>query len=187
MELNINQLMDLTGKSFRTIKKLLGPLEPVREDGKASYWDSREALKLLYPTHTSELQQETLLLERARREKLDIEVGQMRGKLIPLEDIKKVVEREYGFVRAQVRQIPSKLAKPMSMISDPMEAFNRLSETVEETLTELTADKQYADLADQLRAVDGRVSVSETDGTEADSEAESGGVGGSVQVPESGE
>jgi phage terminase Nu1 subunit (DNA packaging protein) len=188
MEVNINQLMDLTGKSFRTIKKLLEPLNPVSEDGKARYWDSKEALKLLYPTHTSELAQENLKLERARREKAEIEVGELRGSLVPLADVTKAVEKEYGFVRAQIRSLPSKLAKPLAILSDAREVHTRLQEAVDECLTELTADTRYEQSRQQLESTSdsGGAGANAEAESETDTETELGGVGGHLSLPESG-
>jgi hypothetical protein len=186
MEMTINQLMELTGKSFRTVKKRLEPLNPVREDGRAAFYDTKAALELLYPTVASELARENLLLERARREKVEIEVGQMRGVLVPIKEVVKNVEREYSFVRSQLRALPSKLAKPLSMTIDPNEVHTRLSEAVDECLTELTADAKYEHDCNQIESARNSVAeVPEADlGTE--STIKSSGMGRSVPVSEPG-
>jgi uncharacterized UPF0146 family protein len=149
VECTINQLMELTGKSFRTIKAKLSKLKPVREDGRAAHYDSKEALRAIYSL-SSELEQETLLLERARRQKAEIEVKELTGQLVPIEDVAKTVEREYAYVRNQIRSLPSRLAKPLSMISEPTEVFERLSDSVNECLTELVSDENYKKHADKI-------------------------------------
>lgn len=189
--MTINQLMELTGKSFRTVKKKIESLKPVREDGRAGHYSTVDALKLIYATAVdkanSELAKETLLLERARREKLEIEIGKLRGDLVAIDEVVKVVEKEYSFVRSQVRSLPSKLAKPLSMVTDPNEVYTRLSDGVDELLTELTADSKYEhdrqQLADAARkAIEAK---SEADASSI-TQTESGSMGGSVSVSEPG-
>lgn len=178
MEMTMNQLVELTGKTFRTIKKRLEPLAPVREAGNASYYNTKDALALLYPTIASEMAQENLMLERARREKAQIEVGKMRGELIPVGDIAKVLGTQFGFLRAQIRSIPSKSAKPLSMISDPHEVYNRLTEMVDECLSELTADAKYKLEQDRI-LISSRTDLlpGDVDGLEAEPETEPSSMG----------
>jgi hypothetical protein len=187
LEMNINQLMELTGKSFRTIKSKItdADLKPTREDGKASYYETRQALEAIYGFAT-ELAKENLLLERARRQKADIEVGQLLGKLVSIDEAAKEIEKEYTIVRAQLRTIPSKLAKPLSLVSDPHECFKRLSEVVDECLSELSADTKYENARQQLESVSDPLKAMPSEESEADTEIESGGVGRHVQVSEPG-
>lgn len=170
--MNINQLMDFTGKSFRTIKRLLGPLKPVRSDGRADHYDTKEALKLLYPTHTSELAQESLMLERAKRQKLEIEVATLQGKLIPIEDVAKEVGREYEIVRAQFRSLPTKNAKLLAITTDPIEVQKILSETINESLNELSADAKFEEQQLIANQATPNVVTESSVGPEADTETE---------------
>jgi phage terminase Nu1 subunit (DNA packaging protein) len=150
--MSLNQLVELTGKTFRTVKKRLAGLRPVREDGRAEYYDTKEALQLLYPQVQSELAKENLLLERARREKEELKLGEMKGELIPVAEVVKAVEREYNFVRSQIRNLPSKMAKPLSMTADANDVFELLQEAVNECLTELTVDEKYKQKLDDINA-----------------------------------
>lgn len=183
--MSINQLVDLTGLNYRTIKNRLKPIATVREDGRSHFYDTRDALKLLYPTVATEMAKENLLLERARREKAEIEVGQLKGQLVPIADVGKVIRKEYSYVRSQLRAMPSNMAKPLSMISDAHLVYKRLSEAVDECLTELTADAKYELERTRIEATS-KPDVDVSFGrTAADTEIESGRMGGQVSVPES--
>lgn len=182
MIVSINQLMDITGQSFRTIKKRLETLSPDSEDGRSIFYDSHKAMPLLYANENSrstenQLGKESLLLERAKREKAEIEVQKLKGEVVFIEEVAKVVEKEYTYVRAQLRSIPSKLAKPLSMLTDPHMVHERLQEAVDECLTELAADKHYEEqrinAQQSLKEVGGEPSES----VEANTEVEPGSMG----------
>lgn len=172
--LSINQLNELTGIDRRTIKKRLTELPIHAQDGRATLYDAHKALPMLYagdtagasPANiTNQLREEELKLERAKREKLEIEIGRLRGELVPIDEVARTVEKEFNFVRSQVRAMPSKLAKPLSMISDPHDVFERISQVVDECLTELTADKTYEEHArglESARGASGSESPSDT-------------------------
>lgn len=183
MEMSINQLMELTGKSFRTIKSRIAKLTPVSEDGRASYYETKDALEAIY--QLSELAKENLLLERARREKAEIEVKQLRGEVVSVAEATKTVSKEYSYLRSQFRSIPSKLAKPLSMLADPNEVHVRLSEAIDECLSELQADARFKleqDRIESLRLIDPDL---ESDGNDTGATTESSGVGGQAPIPKS--
>lgn len=192
-EMSVNQLSELTGKDRRTIKERLGSTKPVREDKRGQYFDTRAALNLIFSSAGSpkgiekQLALESLGLEKARREKIEIEVAKMRGDLVNIEDVAKVVERQYSIIRAQFRALPSKLAKLLSMISDPHEVFKIIQDEVNQVLTELTADKKYQD--DYSRSIESFGEAADT-GVEtnvsAASSVESGSMVGSIPVSEPG-
>lgn len=157
--LSINQLSQLTGKTRATVTKKLAGLKSQPGPKAALLYDAQEALPVLYAAEGNsggstekQLAEESLKLERAKREKLEIEVGRLRGELLPIEEIARTVERQYSYVRAQVRSIPSKLAKPLSLMQDPHEIHERLNEAVDEALIELTADKEYERRSSELQS-----------------------------------
>jgi hypothetical protein len=106
--------------------------------------------------------------------------------LIPLTEVVKAVEKEYSFVRARIRSMPSSMAQPLAILTEPRQVFERLTEAVVEWLSELTADSNYEQSRQQLESKS-VVSTGENSesGTEADTEAESGGVGGHISISES--
>lgn len=169
MEVNINQLMEMTGKGFRTIKSALKSLKPVREDGRAAYYEAKDALRLIYGI--SDLDHETLLLERARRKKAELEVAKMSGELIPLVVLIREVEREYTVIRSQYRSLSSKLAKSLAITTNPAEVQARLDEAINEILNELSADAVFAGKKRNLEDANGTAEVSD-EGAETDSETD---------------
>ncbi len=188
--LSINQLSELTGKDRRTIKKYLEALAPAKTDNRADYYNSRDALALLYAPDMTQgldrkLQIEELRNQEHRNEKLKLEIDEMKGRLVPIEDVAKAVEKEYTFVRSKFRSIPTKLAKPISMILDPNEARIRLQEAVDECLTELTADTKYEQERLQFESA-GSATEEESSDPNTTASVESGSVGGSVSVSEPG-
>lgn len=156
--LSINQLSELTGKDRRTIKDRLTGLSPHSEDKRGQYFDTHQALERIFEHKKTEggiqrkLLQEELRIESARAEKIELEVKAMKGELVPIEDVIKSVEREYTFVRSQLRALPSKLAKPLSMTNDPNEVYTRLTEAVDECLTELTSDEKFKTVQQTIQA-----------------------------------
>jgi hypothetical protein len=155
--LSLSQLSDITGKDRRTVAKRLAAVKPHSEKGRAILYDAPEAIEAIFLSDSVEGMDKKLLrvelaVEEERLQKLRIENGRSLGELVAVDQVAKAVEKEYSFVRAQVRSIPSKMAKPLSMVTDPNEIYSRLTDAVDECLTELTMDTKYADAERQLDA-----------------------------------
>lgn len=172
--LTMNHLAELTGMDRRTVKKKLGNLKVHKGDGNGHYYDTLEALPILFSVESGDsinkqMNEEALRHERAKREKVELQNGKMRGELIPIGEVASVVERQYSVVRATIRTLPSKLAKTLSLISDPHEVHALLSEAVDECLVELTADETYEQQRADIESIDDSSSVgsSEVSGSES--------------------
>lgn len=153
--LSISQLSEITGKDRRTISKRLAGMQPHSVNGRAQLYDAVEALEQLFISDKIEGMDKKLLrvelaLEEEKLQKLKIENGRALGELVPVDSVCKEVEKEYAFVRSQLRSLPSKLAKPLSMVTDPNEAYALLTDSVDECLRELTADAAYAEKSQSL-------------------------------------
>lgn len=186
--LSISQLSEITGKDRRTVSKRLAAITPQSEAGRAILYDAPAAIEAIFLSDSVEGMDKKLLrvelaVEEERLQKLKIENGRSLAELVPVEQVAKAVEKEYSFVRAQVRSIPSKMAKPLSMVTDPNQVYTRLQEAVDECLTELTMDKKYADADRQLNSARDAVGKESKDSTGSIATPESGRVGGSVQIP----
>jgi phage terminase Nu1 subunit (DNA packaging protein) len=151
--LSKSQLSELTGFDRRTVRERLADLQPsIRPEGangKGHYYDTREALPLLYKAATSndvskQLNEESLRYERGRADRIEIEVAKLRGELVGIEEVAKTVEKQYTFVRSQLRSIPSKLAKPVTLAPDANVVHKLITDAIDECLTELTADINYS-------------------------------------------
>src|SRR5690606_34800318 len=92
--LTLNQLSQLTGVTYRTIKKRLADakLEPGHKDGRSSYYDPIRALPIIFEVGKKSngeeeicLSDEQAKLARARTEKTMLETEVLKGNLIPSE------------------------------------------------------------------------------------------------------
>lgn len=177
---SIRDLIDITGKGDKTIKKRLEAIVPTPGSKGAKLYDSREALNAIF-AQVGDLSTERAKLTVLQQQLTEIKIGELRKELFPVRDISKILDKEYAYLRAQLRSLPSRLAKPLSMISDPNKVDQCLAEAIDECLTELNADAKF-----QL----GLYTSSSTDvspnGSSADATSDSGGVGGQPQIPESG-
>ena len=189
--LSISQLSEVTGKDRRTITKRLAGVEPHSTEGRAVIYSAPEAISLIMASDTvagldKKLLQAEVGLEIARQAKMEIEVGKLRGELVSVEDVAKAVEKEYSFVRAQFRSIPSKLAKPLSMVQEPNEVYKQLDEAINDCLAELTVDKKYEQSRQHLESARSAAEAESTVDVSSVPPVEPGGMGGPVQVSEPG-
>lgn len=171
--LSMNQLSEITGKDRRTIKKRLADV-PVHETTSTSHiYDAHLALPILYGVTDSEsleaqLQEEKIKFERARAEKTEIEVAKIKGELVSIEDVKKVNDRLFTYVRAHLISIPSKAAKAISLIDDPAVVKARLEDYINEALTELSDEEKAVAYVGNFSETTMQITTSDTE-TETDS------------------
>lgn len=186
--LSISQLSELTGKDRRTISKRLDGVKPHSANGRAQLYDAHEVLETLYVSDKVEGMDKKLLrielaLEEERLTKLKLENGKTTGELATIEDVVKTVGKEYSFVRAQLRSLPSRLAKPLSMVSDPNTVHSRLKDAVEECLAELTADEQYEHERELLDSARTQAEAMSPRNAQAIADTEPGSMGRPESVP----
>jgi hypothetical protein len=144
---SISQLAEETGFDRRTIAERLGKLD-YKKEGRSHLYDSREALPKIYIRDADDdLEKEMALAqlrkERALAEKAEIDVQVRLKELVPIEEVAASVAREYTYVRARILAMPTKLAKPVSMESDPQDVKRILDEAIAEVLEALVADCEY--------------------------------------------
>lgn len=123
-QVSYNELTELTGKSYRTLKKKLYGLTPVGK-GKsgAKLWDSIQALERIYASTNGtggheggqdevfDLSQERAMLAREQREKVMIENAEKKKQLIPADKVKEVWARIVVAVKTQLLALPDRLAQ----------------------------------------------------------------------------
>lgn len=160
--LSLNQLCELTGKTFRTVKKKLEEMEPSEKDGRTLYYESKEALRLIYWEPYSGIPkggadgspEDPNLLdpvyqrarkERAQANKIEIEVQVLRSELIPSEVVEQTWSAMVAAFRARVLAIPSRAAASVLTRRTPADARDFLKKMIDECLNELAAydPKQY--------------------------------------------
>lgn len=136
---SVTQLYDLTGVDRRTIKDRLAGLIP-RKEGKALMYDAREALPLIMGTSEGDAKRllaEELRYQIAQADKLDLQVQQMRGELIPAGDVSLAAQKRFAAVRGGLLAISTKVASELSTINDPIEIKAILDDRINETLEEI--------------------------------------------------
>lgn len=160
-ELSLNQYQELTGKSYRTIKKRLERLDPLRTDGKSVFYQPKEALPLIYSelteTHASadetgsgegegfgsgpphvQLTKQRTRVEKLRADKLQLEIDQLKGNLFGAEKIKSDWEEMTGAFRAKMLGLPARVSLQLAQLKTPAEIENLLRRTINEALSELS-------------------------------------------------
>lgn len=140
--LTISELEDLTGKNYRTIKKRLGDLEPVRTKGTAKYYNAKEAISLVFTSEEAETQYD-LNKERARlaamqadRNKLDY--MKQVGTLVSSDHVMTGLTNLFAAIRARFLELPVTAAPGLVSLEDPKQIEQNLRTFVHEALEDLT-------------------------------------------------
>ena len=150
-------LADLIGKSERWITKLIEAGLPVAGGGGrgvAVQIDSQAAIEWLILQEVrremgdegddeeglSSASTEDRLLKRARREKLQLEIDQVRGRLIPLETFVALNTSIAAVYATQLDALPSRCAADLAIIDDPALIRARIFEETRR-IRKATADR----------------------------------------------
>lgn len=156
-KVSINQLQQLTGSSYRTVKARLGNLSPVHADGNTLYFDPIVALPLIFeatgpkkaaaPVHdpanpsATEDKLDPMLqaarLSRARTKKVELETRVLEGELIHSDDVERVWSDMVGAFRAKILGLSTRVA-PVLVGKDITEIQLELSKLHKEALQELS-------------------------------------------------
>lgn len=146
--LSVNQLSQVTGKDRATITKRLETSKPYKEDGRAKIYDAHEVIPIIFAAETlkgmsKKIEQVNYDIEKEKLHKIRTENEVKLGKLVLIDEVTKMVEKEYTFIKAQIKSLPSRLSKLLSMESDPI-VINKIMHTeIDTVLEELTSDEVY--------------------------------------------
>jgi len=158
--MSISQLSEATGIDRRTCKDRLETLTPIIK-GRSHLYHAREAIPKIInhglrsdDDHYKKVQQEELRHESAKADKIQLQVEKLRGELVPIEDVARVVEAEYAAVRAALLAISSKVSGELATLDSIIEIKKLLDGHINEVLAELSADQD-----DQLSQPSGSDSV----------------------------
>ncbi len=145
--LSISQLSEVTGVDRRTCKDRLETLTPIIK-GRSHLYVAREAIPKIInhglesaDDHRKKLQEEELRHESAKADKIQLQVEKLRGELVPIEDVARVVEAEYAAVRAALLAISSKVSGELATLDSIIEIKKLLDGHINEVLAELSADQ----------------------------------------------
>jgi hypothetical protein len=147
---SINELMTLTGQCFRTIKKRLENLPPVKEAGNGgTFYDLRQALPKLYQLKDDEpkslieyrvlREKSEAKLAESKSQKLRFELALMKKQFISIESAEKTWASLISSFRSRMLAIPSRAALIVSNHDTPQEVEATLKEFIHEALQELSS------------------------------------------------
>ena len=152
-EVSYNQLAELTGKQYRTLKKRLEKagvyaLHRAAGPGGAHIFDSSEALAAIYAAEfhhggivgdneTLDLQQERARLAREQREMVALKRAERTGKLLPVADVNKAWTDHIINAKTKIMGIPSKVAPIAADLDDPRKIQAEVKKLTDEILNDL--------------------------------------------------
>lgn len=139
MQISISKLHELTGIDRRTITRRLSPLTPDNQGNVGHFYDSEDALRLVFGVGSGDLdpQQEKALLDRTRRELLEIEVDIRKQNVIPADIVQTHWEKMVGDCRAGLLNLPNRLATKVVGAATHQEAEREARTLIYEALHEL--------------------------------------------------
>jgi len=147
-QFSLAQLEELTGVTFKTLKKRLKEVEPVRKVRNTSLYRGKDALPAIYQVDSPEawnLNKERAKLAAAQAKKAerdiaraDIELAKLKEKLVDVE----IFEAEYSKIitafKDKVLSIPAKVCKTVTKCTDEPQNYKTLTDACYETLSELS-------------------------------------------------
>jgi len=145
MLVSYNQLSEMTGKTYRTIKRRMNGLEPVGVVGRANGFDSAAALELIYQ-HSEKTGELGLTEERARlakeqADRYEIKNAVAREKLLPADEVMAAWVRLITAAKIQMMAIPSEVAPILLEIlerPDAVEIVERIDTIIKRVLFDLS-------------------------------------------------
>ncbi len=139
---SLNQLCVLTGKTSRTVKKLLSEIKPREESGTLLY-KSSEVLPIIYGIgkpgdEKLDSWQEKARYDSLRADKVQIEIDIMKENLIPADRVERAWQKLLATLRARLLTLPSRLAPRLVGINEASELERHIRTDVYEALEELS-------------------------------------------------
>ena len=147
--LNLRELEELTGFTFKTLKKKLYGIAPAKKDTHGNFYALKEILPSLYLTKDDgslNLSEERARLAKAQAEKTEYELGRMKEELLPANDIETLWVKYIVNVRSKLLLLPKKLAKELKGITDIKTIEQKLEEHIYINLTELGQGEGVSDV-----------------------------------------
>lgn len=142
MEWTVNKLSLELKRDRRTIGKAIssGGVKPIRKKGRVKYYSLADVVNALFNTGELDLEQERAKLAKKQQEKINIQIEQMQGDLVPAGEVKKAWTMLVAAMRARLLSIPTKAA-PLVIVADTQgEAKEILRKQVHDALNELHSE-----------------------------------------------
>lgn len=138
----------------RTISEKLIKSRVAHEEGPrgSKLYKLDDALKCLYSSqkntdensgeNLTEIDQEKLLLLRAKRERAELDLQVAKNEYVKIDDVIDAVNEEYETIRRSIRGLPSALAIHLSSINSVEEINDLLTKEVDDILSNLKNDAE---------------------------------------------
>jgi len=166
-------LSDLIGVGDRRIRQLADEgvivrIKKGRYDLAASmknyikYLKVSEGLQDSPKNEQEELDHEKMLHEKAKRGMAELKLAAMRGEMHKAEDVERVMTDQLSAFRSKVLNIPTKIAAPLSVMTDKGMIMSFLENEMVEALNEVTVysstlfySDEYVDIESEVESIEG--------------------------------
>ena len=142
--ISLVRIEELTGITFKKIKKRISGLQPEAVEGTAHFYDARAVLPLLYQDDrsesserpVSELDRERARLASAQADKTELEVARIIGTYVLAAELETEVARVFSAIRGKLLSLPTRAAPLIDGLS-AVDSEAYLKDLVCEVLEEL--------------------------------------------------
>lgn len=141
---NKQRLQAILGKDHKTILKWQKEGLPIEKEGKrgeSTLFNTEKVIDWMVKRASAtdaELERARIRSINATAEKTELEVEEMKGNLIALDEMKGMWAKVLGAFRARVLSMPSRLTPQLAAVRDPKKIEKLLKDTCYEALTELS-------------------------------------------------
>ena len=144
MELSIAEIEKISGFSYKTIKKRLENLAPIRRKGNSIFYESRDAIPLLFKAESEgrlNLDQERAKLAKAQTEKVELESSKLKGTLVDANELAEAFKKEIIAAKAKLLRIPKTLGAQYPTIESSLHLEDFATDLIHESLAEIASAK----------------------------------------------
>lgn len=153
--LSINQLCEITGHTYRTIKKKLAKVDPEEQDGRTLYYNTIDALHVIFGADEGsdgkkiDGRYELARLNKLRADHLELDLKVKRGELTSAEELRRKYIGLVTTFRSRCLSLSRRLASEVRNAASEREAVAIIDEAMREVLSELSRYDEGADKGDR--------------------------------------
>ena len=139
-KLSINQISQISGMAYNTIKRRLAGLDPIGKDGRTLMFLTTAALPKIYG---AKAESEKDRLDRLRGDKVDFELSIGKGEHMPIDDVEQIMAETASMLVGGLTSFGPRLAGQLANTTDPMEILKLLNaeiRSVRQTITDTLED-----------------------------------------------
>ena len=135
-------MADWTGKARKTVADRLADLAPIDRNNRNAFYDSRQALPILYGVDDErkgrlDLSQERAKLSQTQRERVQLDVQRLRGELLAAADVEAAWSDCIGAFRARMLALPIRIAQTAISATSVKEIEAEARKEIDAALEEL--------------------------------------------------